>query len=285
MSEMSKVTRDRKGPWVDDLISSNVPTEDTRNMPQGEEDTESEIEGITIEVKWLCKMVLSLCKHIDKLQAAVKTDFNSAQAEVDVLKVDISLLKSAVHNELSSPGLLLISVHQRSKHLSLRPLAEPGMPGVGKLFVWNKVRDYIGFPKKTLTIRSSIKWIRRLYSEIRKHFKGMAVALVCTVYHLWRLRNSVLHDEKSPNLDGPVLDSSFDPWFSVAWLLSPSGLFLSPPLCKPTSCLGGLLVFLSWWASLALVFPSVSCWLSEPYFSRRTEAASWAAKCDPGGSV
>nr|GMC77619.1 hypothetical protein Iba_chr03fCG0220 [Ipomoea batatas] len=114
---------------------SNVPAEDTRNMPQGEEDTESEIEGITIEVKWLCKKVLSLCKHIDKLQAAVKTDFNSAQAEVDVLKVDISLLKSVVHNELSSPGLLLIPVHQRSKHLSLRPLAEPGMPGVGKLFV------------------------------------------------------------------------------------------------------------------------------------------------------
>nr|GMD42592.1 uncharacterized protein LOC109177999 [Ipomoea batatas] len=72
------------------------------------------------------------------------------------------------------------------------------------LHVWNKVRERIGFPKRTLAIRSSMKWIRRLYSGNRKHSKGMAIVVACSVYHIWRHRNAVIHDESCALLDGLV---------------------------------------------------------------------------------
>nr|GMD05117.1 uncharacterized protein LOC109177999 [Ipomoea batatas] len=68
--------------------------------------------------------------------------------------------------------------------------------------VWKKIRDIIGFPKQTIAIRSTIKWIHRLYKGSRKHDRGVAIALACSVYHIWRFRNLVVHEAVGFNLDG-----------------------------------------------------------------------------------
>nr|GMD34918.1 LOB domain-containing protein [Ipomoea batatas] len=70
------------------------------------------------------------------------------------------------------------------------------------LQVWKKIRDIIGFPKQTIAIRSTIKWIHRLYKGSRKHDRGVAIALACSVYHIWRFRNLVVHEAVGFNLDG-----------------------------------------------------------------------------------
>nr|GLL30466.1 probable protein phosphatase 2C 27 isoform X2 [Ipomoea trifida] len=70
--------------------------------------------------------------------------------------------------------------------------------------VWSKIRESFGFPRNTIAIRSSIKWIRRLFKGSRRHSKAVYIALVCTVYHLWRVRNLVIHDSVRPTLDGLV---------------------------------------------------------------------------------
>nr|GMC81198.1 uncharacterized protein LOC109184888 [Ipomoea batatas] len=70
--------------------------------------------------------------------------------------------------------------------------------------VWSKIRESFGFPRNTIAIRSSIKWIRRLFKGSRRHSKAVYIALACTVYHLWRVRNLVIHDSVRPTLDGLV---------------------------------------------------------------------------------
>nr|GMC63064.1 putative ribonuclease H protein [Ipomoea batatas] len=44
------------------------------------------------------------------------------------------------------------------------------------LQVWNRIRDIFGFPKKTIAIRSSIKWIRRLCNGSRTHDKAIVIS-------------------------------------------------------------------------------------------------------------
>nr|GMC95906.1 uncharacterized protein LOC105974514 [Ipomoea batatas] len=70
--------------------------------------------------------------------------------------------------------------------------------------VWSMIRNIFGFPKNTLAICSSIKWIRRLFKGTRRHSKAVAIALASTVYHIWSFRNQVIHDSYRPSLDGLV---------------------------------------------------------------------------------
>nr|GMD28854.1 Endonuclease/exonuclease/phosphatase protein [Ipomoea batatas] len=70
--------------------------------------------------------------------------------------------------------------------------------------VWTKIRDIIGFPKKTIAIRSTIKWIHRLHKGSRKQDHGVAIALACSIYHIWRFRNLVVHEAVDFNPEGLV---------------------------------------------------------------------------------
>nr|GMC62950.1 uncharacterized protein LOC109157845 [Ipomoea batatas] len=86
--------------------------------------------------------------------------------------------------------------------LSDLPVGVNEEPRLMLLEVWKKIRDIIGFPKQTIAIRSTIKWIHRLYKGSRKHDRGVAIALACSVYHIWRFRNLVVHEAVGFNLDG-----------------------------------------------------------------------------------
>nr|GLL41908.1 uncharacterized protein LOC105173793 [Ipomoea trifida] len=68
--------------------------------------------------------------------------------------------------------------------------------------VWTRIRDIIGFQKKTIAIRSTIKWIHRLHKGSRRQDHGVAIALACSIYHIWRFRNLVVHEAGGFNLEG-----------------------------------------------------------------------------------
>nr|GLL37537.1 uncharacterized protein LOC105180093 [Ipomoea trifida] len=70
------------------------------------------------------------------------------------------------------------------------------------LQVWTRIRDIIGFQKKTIAIRSTIKWIHRLHKGSRRQDHGVAIALACSIYHIWRFRNLVVHEAVGFNLEG-----------------------------------------------------------------------------------
>nr|GMD70677.1 Endonuclease/exonuclease/phosphatase protein [Ipomoea batatas] len=70
--------------------------------------------------------------------------------------------------------------------------------------VWTRIRDIIGFQKKTIAIRSTIKWIHRLHKGSRRQDHGVAIALACSIYHIWRFRNLVVHEAVGFNLEGLV---------------------------------------------------------------------------------
>nr|GMD17692.1 Ribonuclease H protein [Ipomoea batatas] len=72
------------------------------------------------------------------------------------------------------------------------------------LRVWTRIRDIIGFQKKTIAIRSTIKWIHRLHKGSRRQDHGVAIALACSIYHIWRFRNLVVHEAVGFNLEGLV---------------------------------------------------------------------------------
>nr|GME19430.1 Ribonuclease H protein [Ipomoea batatas] len=72
------------------------------------------------------------------------------------------------------------------------------------LQVWTRIRDIIGFQKKTIAIRNTIKWIHRLHKGSRRQDHGVAIALACSIYHIWRFRNLVVHEAVGFNLEGLV---------------------------------------------------------------------------------
>lgn len=91
----------------------------------------------------------------------------------------------------------------------LCPLCNQGMESADHLFfrctfslqVWNKIRDWSGFRRRTTAIRSTIKWISREYRGTRIHSKQIALALIGTIYHIWKTRNGAIFDGDIPSVD------------------------------------------------------------------------------------
>nr|GMC48983.1 DUF4283 domain-containing protein [Ipomoea batatas] len=86
------------------------------------------------------------------------------------------------------------------------------------LHVWNEVRMHFGFHKCTNAIRSSIKWINRLHGGARPRSKAITIALICTIYHLWRNRNRVHHDEDRLPINGLVKNIAKDVYRVIFYL-------------------------------------------------------------------
>lgn len=57
---------------------------------------------------------------------------------------------------------------------------------------WDRIREWCGFQKCTIAIKSSIKWIKRLHKGTRIGSKRIILSLVCTIYHIWRARNAII---------------------------------------------------------------------------------------------
>ncbi|XP_031108421.1 uncharacterized protein LOC116012890 [Ipomoea triloba] len=86
------------------------------------------------------------------------------------------------------------------------------------LQVWNQVRMHFGFHKCTNAIKSSIKWINRLHGGAHMRSKAITIALICTIYHLWRNRNRVYHDEDRLPIDGLVKNIAKDVYRVIFYL-------------------------------------------------------------------
>nr|GMD17678.1 Ribonuclease H protein [Ipomoea batatas] len=125
------------------------------------------------------------------------------------LKNRLSTKDRLIMEVLESDCSLCVGNKESAHHLFFR------CPFV--LQVWTKIRDIIGFPKKTIAIRSTIKWIHRLHKGSRKQDHGVAIALACSIYHIWRFRNLVVHEAVDFNLEGLAfyLVPSF---FVVRWI-------------------------------------------------------------------
>lgn len=65
------------------------------------------------------------------------------------------------------------------------------------LQIWDQVREWCGFTKRTVAIKSSIKWYGRLHRGSRISSKGIILSIVSTIYHIWRARNAILFDYNS----------------------------------------------------------------------------------------
>ncbi|XP_031124367.1 uncharacterized protein LOC116027080 [Ipomoea triloba] len=60
--------------------------------------------------------------------------------------------------------------------------------------VWEEVRAKLGITRKTCSLKGAIKWVYRDTRGSRVHSKIGPVAILCTVYHIWRTRNALLYD-------------------------------------------------------------------------------------------
>nr|GMD40667.1 uncharacterized protein LOC109147524 [Ipomoea batatas] len=154
--------------------------------------TDSQHHMLTCEVS--AQEIKDALFDIDDLKAPGPDGFSAAffKNNWDILGDD--LIKAV--QEFFVSGQLLKQINYTT--IALIPKSQQAQK------VWAKIRDIIGFPKKTIAIRSTIKWIHRLYKGSRKQNHGVAIALACSVYHVWRFRNLVVHEAVVFNLDGLV---------------------------------------------------------------------------------
>nr|GLL21477.1 uncharacterized protein LOC109184888 [Ipomoea trifida] len=131
-----------------------------------------------------------LPKLINKAQAA----FIEGRSMSDNIFLAQELIRGYARKRISPRCMLMVDLRKAYDTIDWNFIFE----------VWSMIRNIFGFPKNTLAICSSIKWIRRLFKGTRRHSKAVAIALASTVYHIWSFRNQVIHDSYRPSLDGLV---------------------------------------------------------------------------------
>ncbi|XP_031118753.1 uncharacterized protein LOC116022262 [Ipomoea triloba] len=60
--------------------------------------------------------------------------------------------------------------------------------------VWEEVRNGLGISRKTGSIKGAIKWAYRDARGSRLHSKIGPLAILCSVYHIWRTRNALIFE-------------------------------------------------------------------------------------------
>nr|GMC71155.1 Pre-mRNA-processing factor like [Ipomoea batatas] len=61
--------------------------------------------------------------------------------------------------------------------------------------IWSDVSQWFDFLFQTRTICGSLRWIKKAHVRNQMHSKGISLALLCTIYHIWKIRNFVLREE------------------------------------------------------------------------------------------
>ncbi|KAL0305326.1 UNVERIFIED_CONTAM: hypothetical protein Sangu_3037200 [Sesamum angustifolium] len=85
---------------------------------------------------------------------------------------------------------LCINMQETAKHLFFEcPFSN---------FVWTNIRQWLGIRRHMSTLLSAVKWLIKEKTRSSVQNKARLIALACTVYSLWRHRNEVIFEGKTP---------------------------------------------------------------------------------------
>ncbi|KAK4383087.1 hypothetical protein Sango_2809900 [Sesamum angolense] len=66
-------------------------------------------------------------------------------------------------------------------------------------YVWSHIRQWFGITRRMSTLLSAVKWLKKEKTGSSVQNKARHLALACTVYSLWRHRNEIIFEGKTPN--------------------------------------------------------------------------------------
>lgn len=72
------------------------------------------------------------------------------------------------------------------------------------LQVWDDIHSWLGLERRTTSIRSAVKWIKRVARGTRMHSKASQIAITCTVYHIWLARNAKVFENTTESVQGTI---------------------------------------------------------------------------------
>ncbi|KAK4404428.1 hypothetical protein Sango_0811400 [Sesamum angolense] len=85
---------------------------------------------------------------------------------------------------------LCINTQETAKHLFFEcPFSN---------LVWTNIRQWLGIHRRMSTLLSVVKWLIKEKTRSSVQNKARLIALACTVYSLWRHRNEVIFEGKTP---------------------------------------------------------------------------------------
>ncbi|KAI3463916.1 hypothetical protein Pfo_020579 [Paulownia fortunei] len=64
--------------------------------------------------------------------------------------------------------------------------------------IWKHIRDWVGIKREMSNINSALKWIKKEASGTLWQNKAKKIALACTVYHIWTVRNGKIFEGIPP---------------------------------------------------------------------------------------
>ncbi|KAL0287038.1 UNVERIFIED_CONTAM: hypothetical protein Sangu_2709100 [Sesamum angustifolium] len=149
-------------------------------------------------------------------------------------------------------------------------------------YVWSHIRHWFGITRRMSTFLSAVKWLKKGKTISSVQNKARHLALACTVYSLWRHRNEIIFEGKTPNPDGLVISIKITFVFvNLSEFDRPFSLFRRVSLCLPEN--------LFWASSLALL-KAIACfflvgsfilcrWQFYPYFSVVFDRYQLAGAC------
>ncbi|KAL0339900.1 UNVERIFIED_CONTAM: hypothetical protein Sradi_4506800 [Sesamum radiatum] len=113
---------------------------------------------------------------------------------------------------------LCINTQETAKHLFFEcPFSN---------FVWTNIRQWLGINRRMSTLLSAVKWLIKEKTRSSVQNKARLIALACTVYSLWRHRNEVIFEGKTPCPEGLVISIRITV-YRILLTLFPYGLIMS----------------------------------------------------------
>ncbi|KAK4408791.1 hypothetical protein Sango_0460100 [Sesamum angolense] len=93
-------------------------------------------------------------------------------------------------------------------------------------FVWTNIRQWLGINRRMSTLLNAVKWLIKEKMRSSVQNKARLIALACTVYSLWRHRNEVIFEGKTPCPEGLVISIRITV-YRILLSLFPHGLIMS----------------------------------------------------------
>ncbi|KAL7104250.1 hypothetical protein ACP275_08G232400 [Erythranthe tilingii] len=95
--------------------------------------------------------------------------------------------------------------------------------------VWRIIREWIGFPRATTTLKSALKWLKKEVRGSCWRQNAKKVALACIVYPIWSARNWNFFENETPRIAKMVLKIKIRVYKTVFALFPQSVLQLVHP--------------------------------------------------------